>query len=78
MQAFVALMRRGTELTYAAAGVQERTVYRHFPKEEGLQSGLWARAVQHLTHAQFARFDAGAQGVTKDCDGRVPAAFSAS
>lgn len=58
VQACVALMQRGTDLTYAAvaaaAGVQERTVYRHFPKKEDLEAALWDWIVQHLTHADFA------------------------
>lgn len=50
-------MRQGTDLTYAAvaaaAGVQERTVYRHFPTKEDLAAGLWDWIVAHLTHAYF-------------------------
>lgn len=38
MAACLVLMRQGADLTYASvaaeAGVQERTVYRHFPKKE--------------------------------------------
>lgn len=56
--ACVALMQRGADLTYAAvaaaAGVQERTVYRHFPTKEDLAAGLWDWIVGHLTHADFA------------------------
>jgi len=56
--ACVALMQRGADLTYAAvaaaAGVQERTVYRHFPKKEDLETALWDWIVTHLTHADFA------------------------
>jgi AcrR family transcriptional regulator len=56
--ACVALMRLGADLTYASvaveAGVQERTVYRHFPKKEDLQTALWDWIVQRLTHADFA------------------------
>jgi AcrR family transcriptional regulator len=59
--ACVALMQRGADLTYAAvaagAGVQERTVYRHFPKKEDLEAALWDWIVQHLTHADFAAGD---------------------
>jgi AcrR family transcriptional regulator len=55
--ACVALMEQGTDLTYAAvataAGVQERTVYRHFPKKEDLEAGLWDWIVRRLTHADF-------------------------
>ena len=56
--ACVTLMRQGIELTYAlvaaGAGVQERTVYRHFPKKEDLEDALWDWTSQHLTHADFA------------------------
>jgi AcrR family transcriptional regulator len=56
--ACVALMQRGADLTYASvaaeAGVQERTVYRHFPKKEDLQAALWDWTVRHRTHAVFA------------------------
>jgi len=59
--ACVALMRRGADLTYASvaaeAGVQERTVYRHFPKKEDLEAVLWDWIVQRLTHADFAARD---------------------
>jgi AcrR family transcriptional regulator len=58
VEACVALMRRGADLTYASAAVeaqvQERTVYRHFPKKEDLEAALWDWIVQHLTHADFA------------------------
>ena len=41
VEACVALMHRGADLTYASvaaeAGVQERTVYRHFPKKQDLR-----------------------------------------
>ena len=51
--ACVALMHRGADLTYASvateAGVQERTVYRHFPKKEDLEAALWDWIVQRLT-----------------------------
>jgi AcrR family transcriptional regulator len=56
--ACVALMQRGADLTYAAvaaeAEVQERTVYRHFPKKEDLEAGLWDWIIRRLTHADFA------------------------
>ncbi len=59
--ACVALMHRGADLTYASvaaeAGVQERTVYRHFPKKEDLEAALWDWIVQRLTHADFAARD---------------------
>jgi AcrR family transcriptional regulator len=63
VQACVALMRRGADLTYAAvatgAGVQERTVYRHFPRKEDLEAALWDWIVTHLTHADFAAKEEG-------------------
>jgi AcrR family transcriptional regulator len=56
--ACVALTRRGADLTYAGvateAGVQERTVYRHFPKKDDFQAALWDWIVEHLTHARLA------------------------
>ena len=59
--ACLVLMRQGADLTYAAvaaeAEVQERTVYRHFPKKEDLQAALWDWILQHLTHASFAARD---------------------
>ena len=58
VEACVALMHRGADLTYASvaaeAEVQERTVYRHFPKKEDLQAALWDWIIQRLTHADFA------------------------
>ena len=61
VEACVALMQRGADLTYAAvaagAEVQERTVYRHFPKKEDLEVALWDWIVQRLTHADFAARD---------------------
>jgi len=61
VEACVALMQRDADLTYAAvaaaAGVQERTVYRHFPKKEDLEAALWDWIVAHLTHADFAARD---------------------
>jgi AcrR family transcriptional regulator len=61
VQACVALMRRGADLTYASvaaeADVQERTVYRHFPKKEDLEAALWDWIVQRLTRADFAARD---------------------
>ena len=59
--ACVAVMRRGADLTYASvaaeAGVQERTVYRHFPKKEDLEAALWDWIIQRLTHTDFAAGD---------------------
>jgi AcrR family transcriptional regulator len=61
VEACVALMQRGADLTYAAvaagAGVQERTVYRHFPRKEDLEAALWDWIVAHLTHADFTARD---------------------
>lgn len=51
-------MKERSELTYAAvaaaAGVQERTVYRHFPSKPDLESGLWTWIVDHFTHADLS------------------------
>ena len=59
--ACVAVMRRGADLTYASvaaeAGVQERTVYRHFPTKEDLEAALWDWIIGRLTHADFAAGD---------------------
>jgi AcrR family transcriptional regulator len=58
VEACVAVMQEGANLTYAAvaaaAEVQERTVYRHFPTKEDLEAALWDWIVAHLTHADFA------------------------
>lgn len=58
VKACVAIMQTGGDLTYAAvaaqAGVQERTVYRHFPTRSDLQSGLWSWILDHLTHVDFS------------------------
>ena len=44
VKACVTLMQLGADLTYAAvaatAEVQERTVYRHFPRKEDLEAAL--------------------------------------
>src|SRR5580700_10545912 len=57
IEACVSVMQAGGELTYAAvaaaAGVQERTVYRHFPTRSDLQTGLWEWILAHLTHVDF-------------------------
>jgi AcrR family transcriptional regulator len=57
VEACVTVMRRGADLTYASvaaeAGIQERTVYRHFPKKEDLENALWDWIVQRLTHNDF-------------------------
>ena len=57
IQACLSIMEAGEELTYgavaAAAGVQERTVYRHFPAKADLEAGLWDWILENLTHADF-------------------------
>jgi len=57
IQACVSVMETGEDLTYGAvaeaAGVQERTVYRHFPAKADLEAGLWEWITEHLTHADF-------------------------
>jgi AcrR family transcriptional regulator len=56
--ACLTLMRRGADLTYSAvaaeAEVQERTVYRHFPKKEDLGDALWDWIIEHRTHGDFS------------------------
>jgi AcrR family transcriptional regulator len=56
--AAASLMESGADLTYGAisraAGVQERTVYRHFPAKADLQLGLWGWITSRLTHTSFA------------------------
>ncbi len=57
IQACLSIMETGEDLTYGgvaeAAGVQERTVYRHFPAKADLEEGLWDWIIGHLTHADF-------------------------
>jgi AcrR family transcriptional regulator len=57
LEACASVMESGVELTYSsvakAAGVQERTVYRHFPTKTELEAGLWRWIIEHLTHADF-------------------------
>ena len=59
--ACLALMRQGADLTYASvaaeAGVQERTVYRHFPKKEDLEAAVWDWIIQNHTHGDFTARD---------------------
>ena len=54
-------MRSGAELTYRAvaaeAGVQERTVYRHFPSKTDLEVALWDWIARNLTHVDFSPRD---------------------
>ena len=56
--AAASVMESGADLTYGAisraAGVQERTVYRHFPTKADLQLGLWGWITSRLTHTSFA------------------------
>ena len=58
LEACASVMETGADLTYSnvaqAAGVQERTVYRHFPTKADLEAGLWGWIIEHLTHADFA------------------------
>jgi AcrR family transcriptional regulator len=55
--ACASLMESGADLTYGAisraAGVQERTVYRHFPTKADLQLGLWGWITSRLTRTSF-------------------------
>jgi AcrR family transcriptional regulator len=57
LEACVSVMKTGADLTYSnvaeAAGVQERTVYRHFPTRADLETGLWDWIIEHLTHVNF-------------------------
>ena len=61
VEACLATVQRGGDLTYAAvaadAGVQERTVYRHFPRKEDLEGAVWSWIVGHLTHVDIAAKD---------------------
>jgi AcrR family transcriptional regulator len=58
LEAAIDLLRNGVSLTYSAlaatAGVQERTVYRHFPTKEELESEIWTWILDHLTHVDFS------------------------
>jgi AcrR family transcriptional regulator len=57
LEACVAVMQSGADLTYstvaAAAGVQERTVYRHFPTKADLEAELWSWIIANVSHANF-------------------------
>jgi len=57
LEACAAIMEAGADVTYGAvaaqAGVQERTVYRHFPTKVELEAGLWGWILEHLTHVDF-------------------------
>jgi AcrR family transcriptional regulator len=58
VEACIAVLQAGGNLTYAAvahqARVQERTVYRHFPAKEDLEAAAWAWILEHLTHVDFS------------------------
>jgi AcrR family transcriptional regulator len=58
LEACVALLQAGDSLTYGAvaaeAGVQERTVYRHFPTKEDLETAVWNWILEHVTHVDFS------------------------
>jgi AcrR family transcriptional regulator len=58
LESCVSIMESGGDLTYSAvaaeAGVQERTVYRHFPARSDLQAGLWTWILDNLTHVDFS------------------------
>jgi AcrR family transcriptional regulator len=57
LKACVEVMQSGADLTYTnvatAAGVQERTVYRHFPTKADLEAGLWGWIIANVSHANF-------------------------
>ncbi|HYB02585.1 MAG TPA: TetR/AcrR family transcriptional regulator [Ktedonobacteraceae bacterium] len=57
LEACASVMETGADLTFSnvaeAAGVQERTVYRHFPTKADLEAGLWGWITENLTHADF-------------------------
>jgi AcrR family transcriptional regulator len=57
LEACASVMETGADLTYSnvaeAAGVQDRTVYRHFQTKADLEAGLWGWIIEHLTHADF-------------------------
>jgi len=57
VEACVGLIRSGRELTVGAvaeaAGVQERTVYRHFATKEALEAAVWTWIVENLTQAEL-------------------------
>jgi AcrR family transcriptional regulator len=58
VEACIAILQTGGTLTYGAvaaqARVQERTVYRHFPTKDDLESAVWAWILEHLTHVNFS------------------------
>src|SRR5215469_4153397 len=58
LAAAATVMQARGHLAYAAvaaeAGVQERTVYRHFRTKQDLETGLWRWIVANLTGADFS------------------------
>jgi AcrR family transcriptional regulator len=58
LEAAVAILQAGGSLTYGAvaarAEVKQRTVYRHFPTREDLESAVWQWILDHLTHVDFS------------------------
>jgi AcrR family transcriptional regulator len=58
LEACVALLQAGGSLTYGAvaakARVQDRTVYRHFPTKEDLETAVWNWILEHVTHVDFS------------------------
>jgi AcrR family transcriptional regulator len=58
VDACVAVIGAERELTFGAvakaAGVQERTVYRHFATKNDLEAAVWTWIVENLTQAEFS------------------------
>jgi AcrR family transcriptional regulator len=58
VEACIELIQDGRELTFGgvatAAGVQERTVYRHFKTKAALEAAVWEWIVENLTQADLA------------------------
>ena len=57
VEACVRSVEAGEDLTYAGvaagSGVQERTVYRHFPRKADLEAAVWKWITANLTHAEL-------------------------